>query len=250
MSPGSVKFGSVDRCDVVRRGRCPTRACRRATPECPCAAHRSCSRIDSREAADAARLDVDDAAGAGGDRLARDADGLDRLVEADRRLQPPLQRRVVDDVVVVERLLDHHQVEAIELRRGDRRRPACRRRWRPPSAGWRRSARARVSTAARSQPGLDLDLDAPIAGRELALDLRRQLRRAMRWMPIETPEAMRSRAAAERRGSQRLAALLREQVPRRHLDGGLRHVVAADRLERRERPRADARSRRRARAAR
>ena len=37
--------------------------------------------------ADAARLDVDDPAGAGGNRVARDPDGVDRLVEADRRAQ-------------------------------------------------------------------------------------------------------------------------------------------------------------------
>jgi hypothetical protein len=42
---------------------------------------------------------------------------LDRLVEADRRLQPPLQRRVIGHIVVVERLLDHHQVEGVERAR-------------------------------------------------------------------------------------------------------------------------------------
>src|SRR5439155_17004376 len=64
-----------------------------------------------REAADAPGLDIDDAAGAGGDRLARNVDGLDRLVEADRRLHSALQRCVIADVGVVEWLLDHQQLE-------------------------------------------------------------------------------------------------------------------------------------------
>ena len=42
-------------------------------------------------AADAAGLDVDDLAGPGVDRVARDAHGVDRLVEADRRRDPLLQ---------------------------------------------------------------------------------------------------------------------------------------------------------------
>ena len=124
----------------------------------PCDAHRSCSRIDSREPADPARLDVDDAARAGGDRVARDAARLDRLVEADRRLQPPLQHRVIGDVVVIERLLDHHQVERDRARPDDRRRPACRPRWHRPSAGCRRTARAPPRPRSRSHPGLILIL--------------------------------------------------------------------------------------------
>ena len=52
---------------------------------------------------------------------------------------------------------------------------ACTRRWRRPSAGSRRSARASVSTGAQVPARLDLDLDPPIAGGELALHLRREL---------------------------------------------------------------------------
>ena len=50
-------------------------------------------------------------------------------------------------------------------------------------------------------------------------------------MPIDTPDAMRSRDAAEH-AAERLAALSREEIPRRHLHGRLGHVVAADRRER------------------
>ena len=39
----------------------------------------------------------------------------DRLVEADRRRQVPLEHGVVHEVVVAERLLDHQQVQGVEL---------------------------------------------------------------------------------------------------------------------------------------
>ena len=38
-----------------------------------------------------------------------------RLVQADGRVQLGLQHRVIDDVVVGQRLLDHHQVKLVEL---------------------------------------------------------------------------------------------------------------------------------------
>ena len=47
-------------------------------------------------------------------------------------------------------------------------------------------------------------------------------------MPIDTPEAMRSRVPPST-ADERLAALPRVQIPGRHFDRRLRHVVAADR---------------------
>ena len=67
------------------------------------------------ESAHAAQLDVDDAAGAQADGLLGVVRGADALVQADGRLELGLQRGVVDDVVVRQRLLDHHQVEIVEL---------------------------------------------------------------------------------------------------------------------------------------
>ena len=124
----------------------------------PCAAQRSWSRIDSANppTRPGLMLMMRQAPAAIASRAS--VHGLDRLVEADRRLQPPLQRGVIDDVVVVERLLDHHQIVAIELRQMFGVVSACMRRWRRPSAGSRRSGRARVSTASTSQPGLILIL--------------------------------------------------------------------------------------------
>ena len=86
------------------------------------------------EAAHAAQLDIDDAAGAQSDRLLGVMRGADAFVQADGRLQLRLQLGVIDDVVVRQRLLDHHQVELVELLQDGRRRPACRRSWRRPSA--------------------------------------------------------------------------------------------------------------------
>ena len=161
------------------------------------------------EAADAARLDVDDAAGAGGDRLARDADRLDRLVEADRRRQPPLQRRVIARCrrsrAAARSSSGRTRSSSREMVRVAR---ACTPRSRRPSAGSRRSARARSRPASTIPARLDLDLDPLIAGRELALHLRRRARRAIGWMPIDTPEAMRSRVPPRTRlsGSPRCRA--------------------------------------------
>ena len=112
-------------------------------------AQRSWSRIDCGVAADPARLDVDDPAGAQRDAPLPPA--RTQWIDSSRQIvgsHPPLQPRVIAHVIVVERLLDHHQVEAVEpgQMRGVAR--ACRRRWRRPSAGWRRT-RPRIARRPR-----------------------------------------------------------------------------------------------------
>ena len=151
-------------------------------------------------AADAARLDVDDAAGArarwprarpasasGSTRRGRSASRIRRCSAA-----------WSSDVVVVERLLDHHQVERVERREVRRRRRACRRRWRRPSAGCRRTRARSRATAVDVPAGLDLDLDAPVAGG--ALDRRRARRSSSRRVLDADRHARRDRPAACRRG--------------------------------------------------
>src|ERR1700731_1839201 len=66
-------------------------------------------------AADAAKLDVDDLAGAQLDAGACLLFRVNALIQADRRVQLFLQLDVTVDIVPAERLLDHHQVEAFEL---------------------------------------------------------------------------------------------------------------------------------------
>jgi len=66
------------------------------------------------QTAQSADLDVDDAAAPQIEGFARIVDRMDALVQTDRRAQLCLQPRVIDDVVVRQRLLDHHQLELIQ----------------------------------------------------------------------------------------------------------------------------------------
>ena len=92
--------------------------------------------------ADAAEFDVDDFAGADFDRGARVFDIVDAFIEANRRFDLALQLGVGKDVVPAKRLLDHHEVEGIELLEKRRVFEAYRRSWRRPSAECSGSARA------------------------------------------------------------------------------------------------------------
>src|SRR5207237_8290714 len=60
------------------------------------------------------RLDVPAPACACRDRLSRVLARVDRLVETDWRRDLALERRVVDEIVVRERLLDHHRARRID----------------------------------------------------------------------------------------------------------------------------------------
>src|SRR5664279_173837 len=73
------------------------------------------NRARLRKSTDAPRLDVDDAAGTERDHVFGLFDTGDRLVEADRRLQHPLELGVPNDVVECGRLLDHDEIEVVEL---------------------------------------------------------------------------------------------------------------------------------------
>ena len=67
------------------------------------------------EPADALDLEVDDPAGAPPDRLGGLLEGLGRLVEADRGRDRLLERGQAVEVVGRHRLLEHQQVELVEL---------------------------------------------------------------------------------------------------------------------------------------
>ena len=180
--------------DVVRRGRCPISSMPPCQTGMPCARAEVVQPNRLGEAADAPRLDVDDAAGAGAQSpRSRRADGLDRLVEADRRRQLPLQRRVIARC---------RRSRAAARSSSDRMRSSARQC--AASASVYAALASTISgiapkrVAHRLDGGdvparLDLDLDAPVAGRELALARARASSSSESWMPIETPDAMRSR---------------------------------------------------------
>ncbi len=114
-------------------------------------------------AADAAQLDVDDFAGADFDGRAGVLDIVNAFVEADRRFELALQRGVGVDVVVAERLLDHDQVEGVELLQQRRVFQAI------GGVGVHHQANARESFAQRARgldvvARLDFDFDALVAG--------------------------------------------------------------------------------------
>ena len=132
---------------------------------------------------------------------------------------------MVHHIVVVERLLDHHEVEAIE--RGEVRRI-------PERVGGIGVDHQRDRAEPRAEPfdgldvpaRLDLDLDALIA--RLALDGHSVEQLVERVLDADRDAGRDRPAPASKRLPERLAVLLRVEVPRRHLDDGLGHVVATD----------------------
>ena len=77
-------------------------------------------------------LEIDDPAGAPADGLGGLLVGLGRLVEADRRGDRLLEPGQAVEVGRLHRLLEHEQVEVVELRGRCRGRRPCRHRWRRP----------------------------------------------------------------------------------------------------------------------
>ena len=137
---------------------------------------------------------------------------------------------MIEQVVVLERLLDHHQIELVE------RRQVRRVRQRVGGVGVdHQGDRAEPLAQARDgldvPPRLDLDLDALVSvgalGRDAILELLERVLDANRHAGRHRP------AAAAKHLPERHALLLRVQVPRGHLDRRLRHVVAAHARQRR-----------------
>ena len=157
-----MKFGSVDTVDVVRPPMPDS-----SIPPChtgtPCAAHTSWTAIDSANPPirPGLMLTMRHAPAAMASRATR-GESIE-LIETDGRLQPALELRVVANIVVIERLLDHHQVERVER---------CQvadvwhrvRRVGVHHQGNRAEASRTIRTASMSQPGLILIFHPPIAG--------------------------------------------------------------------------------------
>src|SRR5689334_18293797 len=115
------------------------------------------------ETADAADLDIDDAAGAQFNGSTRVAARVNRLIEADAGLELPLQLGMKVEIVMPERLLDHEQAELVELfevlhvlKRVSGVGIATEEDVRPALADFRKDLNV--------PPRLAFDLDAPISG--------------------------------------------------------------------------------------
>ena len=179
------------------------------------------------EAADAARLDVDDAPAAELEHVVDAVEARDRFVQAHRGGQPALQGGVAHEVVAAQGLLDHHQPEAVERgevvevgRRvgavgvGHQRRPAAHR---LAHRGQVRHVGAR----------LHLDLRLAVALGEGAAH---HVDQPLRVVLDADGDARRDpRARAPEKGGQADPRALGREHPHPHLDRRLRHVVAAHR---------------------
>ena len=168
MSPGSVKLGRAASATLAAR----------PSPVSSMPPHQTGTPLRLAEVVDAARLeiaahpaglDVDDAAGAERDCVLGRSSRGDRLVEADRRAEEARQLGMSADVVLGQRLLDQEQVELVELRQ-----------LRSVGQGVGgvgvdlqedlREALANRADRLDVVPGLDLELDAAVALREIAAD--------------------------------------------------------------------------------
>src|SRR5947207_3170649 len=131
---------------------------------------------------------------------------------------------MVEHVVEGERLLDHHQVELVERAQGGRVVE------REGGVGvnhqeYAGKACAHLFDHFPVPARLDLDLDALVAGGQLALDLFEELGGRVLYADGDAASDLRLHAAEV--PPQGDAQTLRLQVPAGRLDGGLRHAVAA-----------------------
>ena len=141
----------------------------------------------------------------------------DALVQADGRLQFPLQLGVVDDVVVGQRLLDHHEIKIVEplemigvLQRVGR-------------IGIRhqldgREPLAHLADHVDVPPGLDFHLDALVTGCELEVDLFEQLRHRFLNADGDAARNLAPRSAANLPATAALALNRASRIPDGRLD--------------------------------
>src|SRR2546427_10598495 len=180
------------------------------------------------EPPDPAGLDIHDARRTDRDRLPRVLAGVDRFVEADRRLDLALERRVVDEVIVRERLLDHHRPRRIDA--FEKLDVAERvRRVRVEHEGQIGEGLAGRLRDLDREARLDLELHALVSAFELAAD--RVHQRFDRWLDTDGDTAQDPIARPAEECGERLSLALGEEVPDGHLDGRLRHAMLADPCE-------------------
>ena len=155
----------------------------------------------------------------------------DTLIQADRRVQLCLQSRMIDDVVMRQRLLNHHQIELIQLLQ-----PVC--------IGQRVGGiRVRHQLDARKllphlpdhvhvPTRLDLHLDALVSVREFLFNLLQQLRDGVLHTDGHAARNLPPRAASDVL-PQRHTRLPRFQIPHCGFQSAASHLVSADMVRQR-----------------
>ena len=181
--------------------------------------------------ANAPELDVDDPPGVRLESLAGILRRVHRLIQAQRRGEHRLELGVVHQIVVRQRLLDVVEAELVELVEH-----ACiGQAIGAVGIDAERHARQRLAHGAQRlhvPPRLDLELQPLVARRGVALGLLHRGRDAA-LDPDRRPHFDGSLDAAQER-PQGYGRGLRLEVPEGRLEGGHRHVVPADAVERRQ----------------
>ena len=179
--------------------------------------------------ADPPWLDVDHPAGSELDGFRGAADGVQRLIQADRRAEAGLQPGMVADVVVVQRLFDHHEIVSVECLQmfciGQMVGAVG-----VDHEGHVAEPRPDQVDRLNVPPRFDFDLDAPVAGSPLDLHALDEL--IERILNAYRNTGFDRRPDTSEHTPQRCVVLLRKEIPGCHLDGGLGHVVSANSLQR------------------
>src|SRR5690348_8686476 len=176
-------------------------------------------------AADPPQFDVDDFTGAEFNRLPCVARAVDRFVQADGRLQLTLELRVVHHVVPTERLLNHHQAEAVQQFKMLKVAQSIR----GVRIGHQLDGRKLLSNPSQDfnvPAWFDLYLDALVSSHDLSSDFFQQF--FQRVLDADGDAAWNFVPCPADQYGQRNSSALRFNIPQRILQRRLGHVVAAD----------------------
>src|SRR5689334_5748008 len=176
---------------------------------------------------DAPEFDVNDPARFERDRVTRIFRRTDRLVQTNRRLNLTLQHRVIEDVVVCQWLLQHHQIELIELLKERRVGEFV------SGVGIAHQTDvgklfAHAFDDLEVPTGFDLDLDALVTGVDFLTNLCKQL--VGRILNANRNAGRDLRSSAAEMFPQRHARVLCFEIPARSLERRFRHAMPTHRV--------------------
>src|SRR6185312_13869594 len=182
-----------------------------------------------REAANAAELDVDDAAGAKADRLFGMMRRAYAFIETNRRSQPGLQLGMIDDFIVRQRLFNHHELKFIELFQTIRVLQSVS----GVGIGHQLDVGktfANLADHVHIPAGLDLHLDALVTSGEFGFDFADKIRCCILNADRYSAWDLTPRTAADAL-PERLITLAGFQIPDGRFQTAARHLMAANMRE-------------------